>query len=525
MRTEHTHFLHELREGWREFTSRTWLWSTVVIFGLGNFFFMFWSVLGPIVAKEHLGGAGAWAKILVASGIGAVVGGVVALRYRPRLPLVACVLWPMLFCVQLVTLALHAPTWVIAAASFFGGLGIAIHLTLWFTIFQREVPEHAQSRVSSYDALGSFVLTPLGFVGAGLLAAGIGVSDTAWIAAGAILALNSCMLLIPSVWRIGRTERPLPSRHEPQARRRRSMSGGAGAGQAVRVRMAPSPTGFLHIGGVRTFLFNWLFARGRGGECLLRIENTDTSREVAEATEQIQRSLAWLGIDWDGPVTFQLDAMDRCRELAQRLLAESRAYEDEGAIRFRMPDEGVTAWDDAVLGRIEVPNEKLEDVVLVRSDGRPTYNFANPVEDMDDGITHVIRGRDHVSNTPKQLQILSALGHEPPVYAHVPDVLGDDGKKLSKRHGATSVDEFRAAGYIPAGADELPRAARLGARRGDDDHGPRRARRPVHARARRRQSRDTRLPEARLAERHLPACAAAGGVRARARHLPARAGL
>jgi glutamyl-tRNA synthetase len=218
---------------------------------------------------------------------------------------------------------------------------------------------------------------------------------------------------------------------------------------SVRVRMAPSPTGFLHIGGVRTFLFNWLFARGRGGECLLRIENTDTSREVAEATEQIQRSLAWLGIDWDGPVSFQLDAMDRCRELARQLLAEGRAYEDEGAIRFRMPDEGVTAWVDAVLGRIEVPNEKLEDVVLVRSDGRPTYNFANPVEDMDDAITHVIRGRDHVSNTPKQLQILAALGHEPPVYAHVPDVLGDDGKKLSKRHGATSVDEFRAAGYIP----------------------------------------------------------------------------
>jgi glutamyl-tRNA synthetase len=217
----------------------------------------------------------------------------------------------------------------------------------------------------------------------------------------------------------------------------------------VRVRMAPSPTGFLHIGGVRTFLFNWLFARGRDGECLLRIENTDTSREVAEATEQIQRSLAWLGIDWDGPVTFQLDAMDRCRELAQRLVASGHAYEDEGAIRFRMPDDGVTAWDDAVLGLIEVPNEKLEDVVLVRSDGRPTYNFANPVEDMDDAITHVIRGRDHVSNTPKQLQILAALGHEPPVYAHVPDVLGDDGKKLSKRHGATSVDEFRAAGYLP----------------------------------------------------------------------------
>jgi glutamyl-tRNA synthetase len=221
-------------------------------------------------------------------------------------------------------------------------------------------------------------------------------------------------------------------------------------GVTVRVRMAPSPTGFLHIGGVRTFLFNWLFARGRGGECLLRIENTDTGREVAEATEQIQRSLLWLGIDWDGPVRFQLDAMDRCRELARRLLEQGHAYEDEGAIRFRMPDEGVTAWEDAVRGRIEFPNEQLEDLVLVRSDGRATYNFANPVEDMDDRITHVIRGSDHVSNTPKQLRILAALGHEPPVYAHVPDVLGDDGKKLSKRHGATSVDEFRAAGYLPA---------------------------------------------------------------------------
>ncbi len=213
--------------------------------------------------------------------------------------------------------------------------------------------------------------------------------------------------------------------------------------------MAPSPTGFLHIGGVRTFLFNWLFARKHGGECLLRIENTDTSREVAEATEQIQASLTWLGVDWDGPVSFQLDAMVRCRELAQQLLAEGAAYDDDGAIRFRMPDEGVTAWDDAVRGRIEVPNETIEDVVLVRSDGRPTYNFANPVEDIDDRITHVIRGSDHVSNTPKQLQILRALGHEPPVYAHVPDVLGGDGKKLSKRHGATAIDEFRAAGYVP----------------------------------------------------------------------------
>jgi glutamyl-tRNA synthetase len=216
----------------------------------------------------------------------------------------------------------------------------------------------------------------------------------------------------------------------------------------VRVRMAPSPTGFLHIGGVRTFLFNWLFARGRGGECLLRIENTDTNREVAESVEQIKRSLTWLGIDWDGEVTFQLDRLERCREEAQRLVDEGRAYEDEGAIRFRMPNEGTTSWDDAVKGRIEFPNEQLEDLVLVRTDGRPTYNFASPVEDWLDGISHVIRGDDHVSNTPKQILILQALGSEIPVYAHVPSVFGEDGKKLSKRHGAVSVDEFRAAGYI-----------------------------------------------------------------------------
>src|SRR5687768_8520704 len=216
----------------------------------------------------------------------------------------------------------------------------------------------------------------------------------------------------------------------------------------VRVRMAPSPTGLLHIGNVRTALFNWLFARHEGGEFRLRIENTDTAREVYEATEQIQDSLRWLGLDWDGEVTFQLDRMDDTRAVARRLVAEGKAYEDEGAIRFRMPDEGVTAWDDAVKGRIEFPNEQLEDLVLVRSDGRPTYNFASPVEDWLDEITHVIRGDDHVSNTPKQLVILRALGAELPTYAHVPSVFGEDGRKLSKRHGAVSVDEFRAGGYI-----------------------------------------------------------------------------
>src|SRR6478752_10082384 len=218
---------------------------------------------------------------------------------------------------------------------------------------------------------------------------------------------------------------------------------------SIRVRMAPSPTGFLHIGNVRTALFNWLFARHEGGEFRLRIENTDTSREVDEATEHIQGSLRWLGLDWDGDVTFQLDRLDDCAEIARRLVEEGKAYEDEGAIRFRMPDEGVTAWDDVVRGRVEFPNEKLEDVVLVRGDGRPTYNFASPLEDVWDEITHVIRAEDHISNTPKQLNIIRAVGAEIPVYAHVPNVNGQDGKKLSKRHGATGVDEFRKAGYLP----------------------------------------------------------------------------
>jgi glutamyl-tRNA synthetase len=215
------------------------------------------------------------------------------------------------------------------------------------------------------------------------------------------------------------------------------------------VRFAPSPTGRLHIGGVHTAFFNWLFARHEGGEFRLRIENTDTSREVAEATEQIQESLRWLGLDWDGEVTFQLDRMERCREEAQRLLAEGKAYEDDGAIRIRMPDEGVTAWDDLIRGRIEYPNEKLEDLVLVRADGRPTYNFASPIEDWLDGVTHVIRGDDHISNTPKQVRILEALGAPLPAYGHLANIFGPDGKKLSKRHGSVSVEDFRVEGYLP----------------------------------------------------------------------------
>ena len=217
----------------------------------------------------------------------------------------------------------------------------------------------------------------------------------------------------------------------------------------VRVRMAPSPTGFLHVGNVRTALFNWLFARHEGGEFRLRIENTDTNREVEQSVEQIQESLRWLGLDWDGPVTFQLDRISSCQEEARRLVAEGKAYEDDGAIRFRMPDEGSTSWDDLVLGRVEFPSEQLEDVVIVRSDGRPTYNFASPVEDRLDEITHVIRGSDHVSNTPKQIRILEGLGAPVPLYAHVPNVNGTDGRPLSKRHGAVTVEEFRTQGYLP----------------------------------------------------------------------------
>src|SRR5437868_4593112 len=259
------------------------------------------------------------------------------------------------------------------------------------------------------------------------------------------LCVNTCIESAPIV-----TARSTALSMPPEEETWAPMSTAAYAiRMAVRVRMAPSPTGFLHIGGVRTFLYNWLFARHNGGQNLLRIENTDTSREVAEAVDQIKWSLGWLGIEWDEEPTFQLDRMDDCRRAAEQLVGEGKAYEDEGAIRFRMPDEGTTSWDDVVRGRVEVANETIEDVVLVRSDGRPTYNFASPMEDVWDGITHVIRGDDHISNTPKQINIIRAVGAEVPTYAHVPSIFGTDGKKLSKRHGAVRVDEFKDAGYLP----------------------------------------------------------------------------
>jgi predicted MFS family arabinose efflux permease len=197
-------YLHELREGWREFSSRTWLWSTVIVFGVGNIFFMFWSVLGPTVLRDQ---PLSWSLVTAAGAVGAIVGGVVAIRYRPRRPLVACVVVPIPFAFRLIALALDAPVWFVALASFCGGVGIAVHLALWFTVFQREVPEHAQSRVSAYDTLGSFVLTPIGTVIAAPVAALVGIDEALLIAAGAIVALNLGMLLIPSVWAIRRRER------------------------------------------------------------------------------------------------------------------------------------------------------------------------------------------------------------------------------------------------------------------------------------------------------------------------------
>ena len=203
-------FFTELREGWHEFTSRTWLWASVVFFGIGNLTFAGWIVLGPAIADERLGGAGAWATILTAGGVGAVVGSFVAIRVRPRRPLVACVLFAALLSLQTLALALGAPTWAIATASFVAGLGIAVHLTLWFTVFQQQVPERAQSRVASYDTLGSFVLMPLGMALVGPLSDAIGITETLWIALVVMWASWAAILALPSVWAI-RAERAVPA--------------------------------------------------------------------------------------------------------------------------------------------------------------------------------------------------------------------------------------------------------------------------------------------------------------------------
>jgi glutamyl-tRNA synthetase len=217
----------------------------------------------------------------------------------------------------------------------------------------------------------------------------------------------------------------------------------------MRVRFAPSPTGELHVGGARTALYNWLLARGSGGTMVLRIEDTDRERSTPDNVETILDALRWLGLDWDEGPYSQYERADRHREVIERLLPEGHAYEDEGAVRLRVPDEGETVIEDAIRGPVTFPHSAIDDFVIRRSDGSALYNLAVAVDDLDMGITDVVRGEDHLSNTPRQVMILRALGAEPPRYAHLPLLHGPDGKKLSKRHGAASVQALREAGYLP----------------------------------------------------------------------------
>jgi glutamyl-tRNA synthetase len=242
----------------------------------------------------------------------------------------------------------------------------------------------------------------------------------------------------------------------------------------MRVRFPPSPTGALHIGNARTALYNWLLARGQGGELVLRIEDTDRERSTPENVEFIFDALRWLGIDWDEGPDYQSANAPRHAEVVQQLLADGHAYrstagpdevraykeanhgrgfrgtdEGEGAVRLRVPDEGATVVHDVIRGETAFENALLDDLVIARADGSPVYHLAVVVDDADAGITHVIRGADHYSNTPKQILIQHAMGAPTPVYAHLPLLNGPDGKKLSKRHGATSVQELREKGYLP----------------------------------------------------------------------------
>ena len=221
----------------------------------------------------------------------------------------------------------------------------------------------------------------------------------------------------------------------------------------IRVRFAPSPTGSLHVGGARTALFNWLFvehARRAGEEAtfVLRVEDTDKERSTDAYTQVILDGMSWLGLTWDEGPFFQGAGLARHQGDADRLVAEGKAYVDDGAIRFRVTSEEV-AWDDAVHGRISFHGKDLEDFVILRADRTPVYNFAVVSDDVHMTITHVFRGDDHISNTPKQILLYRALGREPPVFGHVPMILGTDGKKLSKRHGATAVADYEHEGILP----------------------------------------------------------------------------
>src|SRR5437867_3487810 len=275
----------------------------------------------------------------------------------------------------------------------------------------------------------------------------------------------------------------------------------------VRTRFAPSPTGFLHLGNIRSALYPWAYARKHKGVFVLRIEDTDTERSTPEAVQAILDSMAWLGLDFDEGPYYQMQRMDRYRQVMEQLLSRGLAYrcyttpeeldqlreqqlargekprydrrwrpesgkslphEPAGVapvIRFANPVDGSVVWQDAVKGRIEISNEELDDLVIARSDGTPTYNFCVMVDDLDMRITHVIRGDDHVNNTPRQINILRALDAEPPVYAHLPTVLTPEGEKLSKRHGARGVLQYRDDGYLPEAVVNY--LARLGWAHGD----------------------------------------------------------
>jgi glutamyl-tRNA synthetase len=273
----------------------------------------------------------------------------------------------------------------------------------------------------------------------------------------------------------------------------------------VVTRFAPSPTGYLHIGGARTALFNWLYARGRGGKFLLRIEDTDRERSTPEATAAILRGLTWLGLDWDGDVISQFERRDRHAEVAREMLARGGAYkcfctQDEieafreaaraggrstlflspwrdadpathpdapYVIRLKAPRIGQTVIEDAVQGTVTFGNDQLDDMVCLRSDGTPTYMLAVVVDDHDMGVTHVIRGDDHLNNAARQVQIYRAMGWAEPVWAHIPLIHGPDGKKLSKRHGAVGLEEYQAMGYPAAGMRNY--LTRLGWAHGDDE--------------------------------------------------------
>lgn len=273
----------------------------------------------------------------------------------------------------------------------------------------------------------------------------------------------------------------------------------------VVTRFAPSPTGILHIGGARTALYSWLYAKANGGEFVLRIEDTDRERSTKEATDAILEGMEWLGLNWDKGPYYQTERFDRYRQLVDEMLADGRAYkcycsrerlealrEEQKAngekprydgrcrhdhsehsadepyvIRFANPLEGSVAFDDHVRGHIEFANSELDDLIIARTDGTPTYNFCVVIDDWDMGITHVVRGEDHVNNTPRQINILKALGAPIPEYAHVSMILGDDGAKLSKRHGAVGVMQYRDDGYLPQAV--LNYLVRLGWSHGDQE--------------------------------------------------------